>query len=151
MGKVIHRIDAPLVACLMVGDMRDSVDDRVAHVDVRARHIYLGAQNLFAVCKLALGHSAEEIEILFNRTVAVWAVFAGLGQGAAVFAYFIGRQVANIRLALFDELYRALIEKIEIARCIVDLVPFVAEPLNVLFYRVDIFDILFRGIRVVET
>ena len=151
MGKVIHRIDAPLVARLMVGDMRDSVDDRVAHIDVRARHVYLGAQNFFAVCKFALGHSAEEVEVLFNRAVAVGAVFARLCKSAAVFAYFLGRQVADIRLALLDELYRALVEKIEIARCVVDLVPFVAEPLNVLFYRVDIFDILFRGIRVVET
>ena len=151
MGKVIHRIDAPLVSRLMMGDVRYSVDDGVAHIDIRARHVYLGAKHLFAVCKLALGHAAEQVEIFLDRTVAVWAVFAGLGQGAAVFAYFVGRQVADIRLALLDELYRALIEEVKIARGIIYLVPLVAEPLDILFNGVDVFDILLGGVGVVET
>lgn len=116
-----------------------------------ACHVYLGTKHLFAVCKLALGHAAEEVEILLDRTVAVGAVFAGLGQGAAVFAYFIGRQVADIRLALLDELYRALVEEVKIARGIIYLVPLVAEPLDILFNGVDVFDILLGGVGVVET
>ena len=66
MREIVHRIDAPLVARLMMGDVRYSVDDGVAHIDVRARHVYLGAKHLFAVCKLALGHAAEQVEILLD-------------------------------------------------------------------------------------
>ena len=35
MSKIIHRIDAPLVACLMMRNMRNSVNNRVTHIEVR--------------------------------------------------------------------------------------------------------------------
>ena len=41
---VVHRIDAPLVAGAVMLGVQDAVHDRVAHVEVRVRHVDLGAQ-----------------------------------------------------------------------------------------------------------
>ena len=39
MGKGVHRVDAPLVACAVVGGMPDPVQDGVAQIDIGRRHL----------------------------------------------------------------------------------------------------------------
>ena len=61
MRKVIHGVDTPLVAGILVGEVRDAVDDRIPHVDVRGCHVNLCAEHALAVRILALSHLLEEL------------------------------------------------------------------------------------------
>ena len=49
MRKIVHRIDAPFIAGIVMCHMSHTVDDRVSHVDIRGCHIDLGTQHLLAV------------------------------------------------------------------------------------------------------
>ena len=77
MSVVIHRIDAPFVACAMMMSVKDAIHDRVAEHHVGVSHIDLGAEHLAAVLKLASAHAAEEVEVFLYRAVAVRAVLSG--------------------------------------------------------------------------
>ena len=73
MGKVIHRVNAPCIAGVVVCHTGYTVDDRVSHVDVRGSHIDLCAKNLLAVLILAFLHLLKKTQVLFDGTVSVWA------------------------------------------------------------------------------
>ena len=103
-GVVVHRIDAPLVAGAVMLGVQDAVHHRIAHVQVGRGHVDLGAQDARAVGEFARPHALEQIEIFFDRAIAIRAVLAGLGQRAAVFADFVGGQVVYVGLARFDQL-----------------------------------------------
>ena len=57
-----------------------------------------------AVGELAGLHAREEVEILFDGAIAIGAVFARLGEGAAVLADLVGGEVIDVGLAGLDEL-----------------------------------------------
>ena len=82
--EVVHRINAPLVAGAVMRRMQNAIHHRIAHVQIRRRHVDLGAQGTRAVGKFALPHALEEIEIFFDGTIAIRAVLAGLSQRAAI-------------------------------------------------------------------
>ena len=48
-GEIVQRVDAPVVAGIVMGDVADAVQHRVAQVDVGRGHVDLGAQHVFAV------------------------------------------------------------------------------------------------------
>ena len=102
MRVVVHRIDAPFIAGVVVMGATDAVDDRIAHIDVACRHIDFQAQGFAAVGKLAVFHACEQVEVFFDAAVAVRAVFTCFGQRAAVFAHFFRGQIIDIRFAVFD-------------------------------------------------
>ena len=56
MREVVHRVDAPLAAGVMMFGVANAVEDRVAHPDVRRRHVDLRAQRARAVRELAVLH-----------------------------------------------------------------------------------------------
>ena len=149
--EIIHGIYAPLVAGLMMRNVRNAVNNGVAHIYVRRRHINFCAQNSCTVREFAVCHTPEKVEVFLCCSVAVRTVFTGLGKSSAVFSYFVCGEVVNIRLTVLNKLYRTFIDKIKIARRIKALVPFEAEPLYILFYGVYVFGVLFLGICVVET
>ena len=62
-----------------MGGMEDAVHDGIAEVDIRAGHVDLRAEDLFAVREFACAHAFEEIKILFDGAVAPRAFLAGLG------------------------------------------------------------------------
>ena len=99
MREVVHRIDAPGVAGAVMVRAPDAVEHRIAHVDVRRRHVDLGAQHVRAVLELAGAHAREEVEVLLDRPVAVRALAAGLGQRAAVLADLLGAEAVDVGLA----------------------------------------------------
>ena len=104
-----------------------------------------------AVGKLTRLHALEQSEILFHRSVAIGALLAGLSQGAAMFAYFVGRQIANESVAGLDQLNGPLIELVEIVgRVEKPVAPIAAEPADILDDRVDVLGFFFRRIGVVE-
>ncbi len=110
MGEIIHRVDAPFAAGVMMLGVADAVEQRIAHPDVRRGHVNLRAQRTFAVGKLAGLHAPEQIEIFLHAAVAVGR-FLGL---AAVFVGFVRRQIADVGLALFDQLLRVIVNLVEI-------------------------------------
>ncbi len=147
---VIHRIDAPFVARAMMRRVQDAIHHRIAHVQVRRRHVDLGPQHAAAIGELALLHPNKQVKILFNGPVAIRAVLARLGQCAAVLADLIGSEVIDVCLAGPDQLQRPLVELPEIVRGKAQALPVEPQPANVLLNRIDIFLLFLLGIRVVK-
>ena len=86
-----------------------------------------------------------------TRAIAIGAVLAGLVERAAMCAHFVGRQVADIRFALFDELDRPIVELLEVVgRVEQPVVPVAAEPAHVVDDRVDVLLLFLGRVRVVE-
>ena len=133
MRKVIHRIYAPLVTCVVMGCMSYSVYNGISHIDVRRCHVYFCSKHLFAVCIFARFHLFKELQILLYASVSVRAFLARLFEGASVFSYLICVEVAYKRLALVYELYCAFVHFIEIVRCPQAFVPFKAQPSYICF------------------
>jgi hypothetical protein len=78
------------------GRVEDAVHHRVAQVDVARRHVDFGAQSRASPSANSPGaHAAEQVEVLLDAAVAVRAVFARLGERAAVVAHLLGAQVAT--------------------------------------------------------
>ena len=150
MGKVVHRVDAPFVARLMVRDVQNAVHGRVAQVDVGRGHIDLGAQRARAVGKLPVLHALEQVEVFGHAAVAVRAVAPRLRERAAVFAHLVLAEVVHIGNALFDELDGQLVALVEVRRAEQHLIPLEAEPADILLDGVDILRILLGGVGVVE-
>ena len=151
MCEIIHRIDAPLIAASVMGRMPDTVNDRIAHVNVRRRHIDLGTQNFGTVFKFPGAHTGKQIKVFFNGTVAVGTLFSGSRQCAAVFAHLGIGKFADIRLAELDQLNGILIKLLEIIRSEEQFVlPVRAEPADILHDGLHVFGVLFGRIRIVE-
>ena len=77
MGEIVHRIDAPFVAGMMMFRVANPVQHRVAHPDVRRRHVDLRLQRPRAVGELAVLHADEQIEAFLDAAVAERAFLAG--------------------------------------------------------------------------
>ena len=106
---------------------------------------------LRAVGELAGLHPLEQVEVLRDRAVAVGAVRARRGQRAAGLADLVGVEVADVRLAGLDQLHGPLVDLPEVVRGVVEpVLPIEAQPADVLHDRIDVFDVLFAGVGVVE-
>mmetsp|Transcript_40777 Transcript_40777/g.81700 ORF Transcript_40777/g.81700 Transcript_40777/m.81700 type:complete len:437 (+) Transcript_40777:165-1475(+) len=124
MREVVHRVDAPLVACHYVRRLPDPVECRVSHVEVRARHVDFGAQTAFALLVISSLHLAEHLQILLHRPVAVRGLLPGRLEAPTVLLHLVGAQTLHVRLALLDQVLCGRIEHIEVVRG----VPHVAVP-----------------------
>ena len=134
----------------MVGGVHDAVHDGVAQVDVGRGHVDFGAQHAAAIGECAVFHLLKEVEVFFDGAVAVRAVFARLGERAAIFPDFVRSLVIYVRQALFDERDGPFVELAEIVGSVVRLRPPVeAEPANVLLHGVHVFLLFARGVGVV--
>ena len=151
MGEVVHGVNAPRIAGAVVLRMQDTVDHRVPQVEIRGSHVDLGAKHARAVREFTLPHAFEEVQVLLYRTIAIRAVPARLGQGAAVFPNLVGGQIAYIRLSGLDEVYRVIMKRLEVIRGIEHpVVPVETEPPDILDDRVHILHFFLGGIRIVE-
>ena len=150
-GVVVHRVDAPLVAGVVVMGLADAVDHRVAHVHVRRRHVDLGAEHGLAFVELAAGHLFEGREVLVDGHVAGRARLAGVFLVAVEFADLLLGEEADVGLAELDQLDGVGVHALEVVRrLVVVLVPVEAQPADVLLDRVDVFDLFLGRIRVVH-
>jgi hypothetical protein len=131
--------------------VQDAVHHGIAHVEIRRSHIDLRPQHPRSVREFAGAHALEQIQILFDRAIAIRTVFAGLGQGATVLANLVSGEIVNVSFATLDQLDRPLIKLAEVVRCIKQSIPMEAEPLYVFFDRFDILDVFLFRIGVVET
>src|SRR5262249_25109296 len=94
--------------------------------------------------------AVEQVQVLFNGPVPVWAVSARLSERTAVLANLIRAEVAYERLSGLDKLDGPFIELAEVVRCIKQSVPLETEPPNVFHDGLDVFGLLFGRIGVVE-
>ena len=79
------------------------------------------------------------------------ALAAGLGQRAAVLADLVGAEAVDVGLAGLDQVHGVAVERLEIVRGVARLaVPLEAQPAHVLLDRLDVLDVLLRGVGVVE-
>ena len=101
-GEVIHRVDAPLVARAVMFLVKNSVEDRVTHVEIGMRHVNLGPEHFFSVAELAIPHPLEKCEAFLGRAVAERAVGSRLLKIAATLANFIGVLIVDIGFTFLD-------------------------------------------------
>ncbi len=150
-GVVVHRVDAPLIAGVMVVRLADAVDDRVAHVHVRRRHVDLGAQHGLAFVVFSAGHALERREVLLHRRIARGAGLAAMLLVAVVFADLLLRKEADISLAELDQLNGVRMHAVEVVRCLVVVLPPVeTEPADVFLDRIDVLDLFLGRVGVVH-
>ncbi|CCJ97352.1 hypothetical protein BN130_3945 [Cronobacter malonaticus 507] len=90
-GEVVHRVDAPFVARLVMFGEFNAIQHRVTHHDKRRRHINFRAQARFALFKPTGTHFLKQRQVFFHTAIAERAVFARCGQRAAVFADLLRR------------------------------------------------------------
>ena len=102
MGEVIHRIDAPRLAGIVMFGVQDPIDHRIAHVEVGRGHVDFGAQHAIAFLELTGAHAAEEVEVFLQRALAVGRVDAGLGEIPAAGAHLLGALLFDVCLAVRD-------------------------------------------------
>ena len=133
-------------------DVADSINRRIAHIHVRRRHVDLGAQYMLTVAKLPGIHAPEQVEVFLDAAIAVRTVSARLGQRTSVFANFFSTEAVNIGDALLDQLYRGLVQAVEIVRCMRQPVfPVKTQPVHVILDRLDEFRALLTRIRIIKT
>ena len=78
MSIVIHGIDAPLVAGILVRQMSHTINDGISHIHIGRSHINLCTQCFLSVCKLAVLHILKQLQVFFYGTISVGIVFTGL-------------------------------------------------------------------------
>ena len=85
------------------------------------------------------------------RAIAIGALPARLGQRAAILAHLVAVEVADVRLALADQLDRPLVHLPEVVGAVKEpVIPLAAEPANVLDDGIDVFLLLLLRVGVVE-
>ena len=116
MGEIIHRINAPFITSVMMLLMTDTINDRVAHMQIRRGHVNLGAQRFFPLGKFTGLHPFKEFEVLLRGTTATGAFLARLLRHPAIVLPFFRLKLTNISLAVLNELHRITVQLIEIFR-----------------------------------
>ena len=148
---VVHWVDIPLIPLAVMRRADDSIHDRIAHIKVRRRHVDLRAERLGTVREFAVLHAFEEVEIFLDGTIAPRALLTRFGRRAARLADLIRSKVANVSFSLLDELDRIFVHLFEVVgREEKPIAPIGAKPLHVFFDRLDVFNVFFRGVRVVK-
>ena len=149
-GKVVHGIDAPLIALPVVAHVVDAVDHRVAHIEVAAGQVDLGPKGHRAVGELPCAHPGEEVQALLHRPVTV----GGHGRDADVSAVgleLLRRQLADIGQALFDEQDGLAVVLLKVIRAVEEpIAPVEAQPVDVLLDGLYELLVLLGGVGVVH-
>ena len=149
-GPVVERVDAPSVAGAVMGGVHDAVQDWIAQVDVGRGHVDFGTQHAAAIGERAGLHKLKKVEVLLDGAVAVRAIFARLGERAAVFPDRVRSLVIYVCQALFDEHDSPVVELVKVIGSVVwPRPPVVAEPANVLLHGIHVFLLFARGVGVV--
>ena len=128
----------------------DTVQHRIAQVEIAGSGVDLGAQRHGAVGEFTVFHALEEVQTLLDGAVAIGALGRGVDI-AAHFAHLLGRQFTDIGQALADQAHGALIHLLKIVRRIIKpVVPGEAQPADILLDGVHILRVFLAGVRVVH-
>src|SRR5690554_7201040 len=150
--KIVHGINAPLVAGPVMVAVDDAVHDGIGHVLIVRGNIYFGPQYFFTVLKLPFAHALKKVEVFLHRTVAEGTVLTGGGGCTFLGRYLLGVEFADVGLAFFDEQYGPLVELLKVVGGVLGFpFPLKAQPANVFLNGIDVLGLLLGGIGVVET
>ena len=116
MREVVHRINAPLVAGVLMLDMPDTVQRGIAQIHIWRSHVDFCAQHMIAIGKLTVAHTPKQIEIFLHRAIPMRAVLARLSQRATKFANLIRTQAVDIGNAKLDQRFCKRVQLIEVVR-----------------------------------
>src|SRR5437764_3283623 len=101
------------------------------------RHVDLRPEDVRAVRKLSRAHAPQEIEILVDAAVAIWAFRPRGRHGPTMLADLLVRLRVDVRPAFLDQELAELIELLEIIARVQLRVPFEAEPSHVVLDGID--------------
>ncbi len=146
---VVHRVDAPGVAGAVVLGVADPVQQRIAHLHVRRRHVDLGAQHAGAVGELAGLHAPQQVEVVGHGAVTERRWPTRLGQGAAVLPDLLVGQVTHVGQAVVHEALGQLVHAREVVGREQHRGRREAEPAHVVLDRLDVLDVLLGRVGVV--
>ena len=159
----VHRVDAPAVAGVVMRRPLDAVDHRIAQVDVRARHVELGAQHGGAVGELAGLHLSQPCQVLGRRALAERAVLPRRREVAAVRPDLVGALLVDVSETGADQGLGGAVHEVEIVAREVEVrgrrlvrpsglgcVPVEAEPADRVDDRVDVLLLFLLRVGVVE-
>ena len=112
--KVVHRVNAPIIAGAVMLGVQNAIHHRIAHIQIRRRHIDLCAKSARAVREIAAPHALQQIQIFFHRPVAIRALLTRFGQRAAILPHLVSGEIADISLPRAHQLLRPRIKLREI-------------------------------------
>ena len=96
MREVIHRINTPLIARVLMRDVTNPVQRWIAQIDIRRTHVDPGAQHMRTIGKLPGAHALEQVAVFLHAAIPMRAVFATLGQRAAIAANILGAEAIDV-------------------------------------------------------
>ena len=150
MSVIVKRIDAPLVALTVMRGVNYAVDSGITHIHIGACHIYLCSEGTASVGELAVSHAAEQIEVLLGSSVSVGALLTCLGKRSSVLAHLLCVKVANVCLAVHNELFCILIALIKVVRAVENAtVGSCSQPSQVLIDGLNVLHVLLSRVGIV--
>ena len=156
MSKGVHRIDAPFVSRAVMLGKTDTVNRRVAQVDIAGSHVNLRAEHHASFRMFAFTHFAEKSQALFGRTISEGRIHAGCVQRAAVFFDLFSALFVDVSQAVFNQMLGNFVHIVEIIAGEVvvgffGVFPVETEPVDGAENRVDVLLIFFDRVGIVET
>ena len=152
MCKIVHRINTPLVSCIVMRHMCHTVNDRVSHIDIRRCHINLCAQHLLSILEFSVFHCLEQLQVFLNGAFSVRTVLSRLCQCPSVLSDLFRSQVTHICLSFFDQFYCAFVHLLKIIGCKVKMIlPVSPQPLDIFFDRIHKLHFFFGRVGIVKT
>src|SRR6266404_8044593 len=104
MRKIVHWIDAPRVASVMMFGVANAIEDRITHPDVRRGHVDFRTERPRPIGEFAILHSREQVEILFDRAISKRTFLAGPVWRAAIFVGVLRRKIIDVSESLLRQL-----------------------------------------------
>ena len=152
MRKIIHRINAPGITLSVVMHMSHAVKNRISHIDIGRSHVDLGTQHHSSVRNISAAHFFKQSKIFIDAPIPVRTVCTRGCQRPACFPDLICGKFTDIGFSVSDKLNGAFIHTLKIIRGKVQVLTIVcAQPLNILFDRIDKLFLLFSRVRIVKT
>jgi hypothetical protein len=150
-GEIVEGVNTPLVSPAIMGGVADPIENGVTHDHVGMGHVDLGSQHVLPVTEFAGPHLLEQLQVLVHGTSAERTVSSRLSDGASELPDLLLAEGIDVRLALPNQDYRALIEPVEIVGSEIEVIPpIVPQPPNVLLNGSDVLHVFCEGIGVVE-
>src|SRR5436190_1007829 len=120
MGEIVARVDMPFCAGSRVWGVEDTIEHRIAEIDVTRCHIDLRSQHPCAVRKFAGAHATKKVVIFLAAPIAKSAVRPRLSQGTPTETHFLLRRVIDVSLSSTNEVFRPVVKLIEIIRSVME-------------------------------
>mmetsp|Transcript_1116 Transcript_1116/g.2676 ORF Transcript_1116/g.2676 Transcript_1116/m.2676 type:complete len:504 (+) Transcript_1116:908-2419(+) len=146
-GKVVRRVDAPLVTDVRMRHVKDAIGNQITHSGVVGLHVALHAHTHLPLAVLAITHSLEELQVLVGRTRTMLTLCTFLTQ----LAHQLTRTRAHVAVPVSNQLTGELVKFVEVVRRVGDLVRLETHPFDILDDVIDIL-LLFGGrVGIIET